>query len=370
MRNTLTSLIIILLLSACSSSAKSERGFGEAVETAVRATLVAQSGGTPASALSATETPHRADTPLPPALAKPKVSCPAGEVKGYLDELDSLLEAFDDTVTVAKSTSRIGLAPVIESMQSHKRSIRQLAGPECASYLTDLVMVAVETEIGAFLSFMAQESDTSVSRKLQAAQNARAAVDAQIEAFRKDPLDAYQTASLDAEKLVEGTQAVEPFVRPNDWADVMVASTSNLILSIPNTWTSETFGDDGEYLRLRNDDQTLTVTCGVLSSEDSTSANSDAVRLFALQTALETQDWDYYSERSAETGVYALNRGYVVQFSRRMFSSSDITDNQWAQIVTPDDKMVFLMSETTRDDFAKIDLLTLDQVFASIRTQE
>lgn len=351
----LLSLVLLAFLSACSQSPSSS-----AIQTAIAQTQEPQE----------TVTSLPAEIPTPVATPKPKVSCPQDEVKKYLDDLDALLEEFDDTVTIAESTSRIGLAPVIQTMQSQKRSIARLNAPDCAKYLTDMVVVAVETKIDAFLSFMSQASDTSISRKLKVADEARITVNGQIEAFRKDPLSAYETATIDAAKLVEGTLKPEPFVRPADWIDVDIPASGGLVLSIPQSWTSSTYGDESEYIRLQNGDQTLTVLGGYFSNEGLSSASSDAARLFALQTMLETEDSDFYSEHSAEVGVYALNKGYVVNFARRQFSFGEITDNQWAQIVTPDVVSVFLMAETTRDEFARIDLLEIDQVYSSIRKKE
>ena len=351
----LIGLVLLAVLSACSQSPSPS-----AIQTAIAQTQEPQGTATSAPV----------ETPAPVPTPKPKVSCPQDEVKKYLDDLDALLEEFDDTVTIAQSTSRIGLASVIQTMQSQKRSIARLDAPDCAKYLTDMVVVAVETKIDAFLSFMAQASDTSVSRKLNAADEARTTVNGQIEAFRKDPLLAYETATIDAAKLVEGTQKPEPFVRPADWIDVDIPSSGGLVLSIPKSWASSTYGDGNEYIRLQNGDQTLTVLGGYISDEGLSSASSDTARLFALQTMLETEDSDFYSEHSAEVGVYALNKGYVVNFARRRFSFGEITDNQWAQVVTPDGVSVFLMAETTRDDFAKIDLLEIDQIYSSIRKKE
>jgi hypothetical protein len=358
-RNSLVALVMVIFIifpAACSQSPSPS-----AIQTAIAETQTPRTAET-------TATPSEASTALP--TPKPKVSCPDSEVKTYLSELDSLLEEFDDTVTIAKSTSRIGLASVVADMQSNKREIRRLVAPECASYLTDLVMVAVQAQIDAFLSFMAQDGDTAVARKLQAAEKARTAVNEQIEAFRKEPLDAYETTALDARKLAERTQKVEPFVRPDDWTNVSIPTSPSLILSIPKTWTSETFGDNGEFLQLKNDDGTLKVNVLRLSSDESASTDSDAARLFALQTTLETQNWDFYSEQSAESGVYALNRGYVVRFSNRRLSFDDISDNLWAEIVTPEQEAVVLMTDTTRDSFAQIDLLTLNEVYSSIRREE
>jgi len=184
----LAAMLMFATTAACSSAPSTS-----AIQTAIAQTQ------TPA-AVKPILTPSTSPSPAP--TPKPKVSCPDSEVKTYLKELDLLLEEFDDTTKVAESTSRIGLAPVMANMQSQKRSIRRLVAPDCAKYLTDLVVVAVETHIDAFLSFMSQQSDTSVSRKITAAKKVRTTVDEQVETFRKNPIAAYESASLSAESLV------------------------------------------------------------------------------------------------------------------------------------------------------------------------
>lgn len=308
--------------------------------------------------------------PSPTPTEEPRVSCPENEVVAYLDELDLLLEEFDDTVTLASSTTRIGLAPVIQQMQAQRRSARRLERPECANYLQDLVIVAMESKVDAFISFLSKDSDTVVARKNNASDQVRAAVDAEIVKFRNDPLRAYEASEVTAASLAEDLDRQESFVLPNGWVNIEIPDSNGLILSLPGSWTFETTGDHGEDLDLANGDGTLKVAIRVLDDGVSSNFGSDRARLFSLQTTLETIGWDFYSERSAEIGLYALNRGYVVRFAGRYSQSSDIEDHLWAAIVTPNGLEVLSMASTERDDFAQIDLLTLEEVFGSIRSPE
>ena len=346
----------LLLLSGCSSSSRSENT-GQAV--------IEQDGSTSLAAVQTINTePVLIPTP------KPLVSCSDGEVSSYLDELTLLLEEFDDTAEIANSTSRMGLAPVIQDMQSQKRIARRLARPECANYLQDFVIVTMETKIDGFISFLSQESDTIVARKLAVSEEVRSIIDKEIIAFKNDPIAAYEASELTTESLVETANQTEPFALPSGWINISFPDSDELILSIPGDWTQSALGDEGQFLQLKNTDGTLTVIIDVFEDKVYTELDSDHVRLFSLQTSLETEDWDFYSERSAEVGLYALNRGYIVEFLRRYNQSSDIDDNIWAIIATPDENEVFAITSTERDEFAQIDMLTLQEIYASIRTAD
>jgi hypothetical protein len=307
-------------------------------------------------------------TPIEPsATPKPVVSCLDEDVVQYLDDLDLLLEEFDDTVTLAGSTSRMGLAPVIQNMQSQKREARHLDRPECANYLQDLVVVSMETEIDTFISFLSNDSDTVVARKMAESEKVRNIVDDEIAAFRNDAMAAYEASVVTAESLIKNTGTSEPFSLPDDWKDITFPDSNDLVLSIPQDWTQSTFGDEGQYLNLKNDDKTMTVVMDILEEKTITEVDSDRARLFSLQTILETEDWDFYLEHNSEVGLYALNKGYVVEFSRRVSSSGDIEDGIYAIIVTPDKQEVIVIVNTERNDFAQIDLLTLELIYGSIR---
>lgn len=344
---------IFLTLSACSSPPSEN-----ALQTTTAQTQIAPSQESTTSAAEPSPTP------------KPRVSCPDEEVISYLDKLDLLLEEFDDTVEIAGSTSRMGLAPVIQDMQSQKRDARRLDRPECANYLQDLVVVGIETKIDAFISFLSQASDTVVARKLTASDKVRDMINDEISAFKNDPLAAYEASQLSAKSLVENAEQVESFTLPDGWVNISLPGSDKLILSIPDDWTYNIVPGEDQFLRLNNNDETLTVMVEELEEGLYTEFDSDRARLFNLQTFLETADADFYSERSAEVGLYALNRGYVVEFLQRYTEASDIKDNVWAIIVTPDNQEVLVLASTSRDDFAQIDMLMLQEIYGSIRVTE
>ena len=116
-------------------------------------------------------------TPSPTPTPKPRISCPEKEVASYLDQLDLLLEEFDDTAEIAGSTPRMGLGPVIQDLQSLRRNARRLDRPECANYLQNVVVMAIKAEIDAFISFLSKDDDSVVSRKFTASKTVRAKVE-------------------------------------------------------------------------------------------------------------------------------------------------------------------------------------------------
>lgn len=296
-----------------------------------------------------------------------EISCNQEDVDLYIKNLKSLLEEFDDIVTVASSTSRIALSPEIREMQSLKRKIRNLDHPECANYLHDLVLLAVETQINAFISFLSQDSDTVVARKMSAANEARRIVDKELSAFQEDPLEAYRKAEITAESLIKELSEPEPFVLPEGWQNITFPNNEDLIVSIPSDWEWEHID---ELLKLTNNDKTLLIGMSNLDESLLSEFDSDQARLFLLQTSLETESWDFYSEQNAEVGVYGLNRGYVVRFSYRPYSSSDISEAIRAVIITPEDQEILVLATTERDEFAKIDLLLFEQILSSIRIKD
>jgi len=301
---------------------------------------------------------------------KPIVSCPEDEVDNYLEELKGLLEEWDDTVDLAGSTSRMGLPSLIQDMQNMKRDARRLDRPECADYLQDLVIVSMESEINAFITFLGQESDTIVSRKIKNAADIRAMVDEEIIRFGNDALAAYLASNTSAQDLALKLEAAEPFLLPDGWQDTKFSKNNELIVSIPKDWTQSTLGENDEFTMFQSDDKSLKVVAGVLSEPDISLLESDGARLFALQTQLETSDFAFYLEHSAEVGVYALNKGYIVKFSRRYDEGDPIEEGIWVIVVTPDRDEIFIIVSTERDEFAEIDEIILGNILSSIRKSD
>ena len=138
-----------------------------------------------------------------------------------------------------------------------------------------------------------------------------------------------------------------------------------MVISHPRDWDVVFFGEDDNFILLKNDDGTLSIYGGYL--EKSTDYTSDSGQLFAIQTYLETEDYDYYNERSANVEVFSQNKVYMVEYSEMWDSGDDITSGISAYIFPPVGGYFIILCSTTRDEFTQIDRLQLQEVFGSIR---
>jgi hypothetical protein len=310
-------------------------------------------------------TPSPVATLTPSATPKPLVNCPQDNVDSYIDEVKLIKEEWDDTYTRASSTSRIALSSVIGELQDIRREMERVDRPECANYINDLYIIAMNSDIDSFISFLSKDSDSVVQRKMAGSQKAWDIVNAEYDKFIESPIDAYKAFNLTAEEVESSLIEPEPFVLPEDWNDKDFPN-SNLIISFPSDWSSQTYGDNNQFLKILNSDKSLTILSGLIDDCFS-GIESDSGRLFSLQTYLETSDYDYYNERTANTEVYSLNKAYVIEYSVRENPSDDIEDQILANVVTPDDKCVVFMISTSRDEFPQIDQLTIQEIYGSIR---
>jgi len=329
------SLIGLLVLSSCTSG----------------------SGEIPAEA---TNTPEPTNTP------KPKVACPQADVESYVDELELVLEEWEDTTTRAGSTSRIALSPVIGELQDVRRNTRRIDRPECADYLNDLIIVAMERDIDSFISFLSQDSDSVVVRKMEGAEKAWGIAHDELDKFKEAPLEAYRSFNVTIEELEASLDELVGFERPDGWVDRDIPY-SDLVFSIPSDWGVSTYGDKDQFVKTSNPDKSLTFLMGAFEEGGFGDLESDSGRLFSLQTILETSDYDYYLERSANVELHSKNKAYVVEFSVRDRPSDDIEDRIWSVVLTPTEKEVIVMAQTTRDEFAQIDIGMYKTVLGSIR---
>jgi len=76
-----------------------------------------------------------------------------------------LLEEWDDAVSVASQTPRIGLPNVIPNLQEIKRRASQLEAEGCFAEAHPFLIEHMEYTIKGFLAFMGQESDSLVQEK-------------------------------------------------------------------------------------------------------------------------------------------------------------------------------------------------------------
>jgi hypothetical protein len=127
----------------------------------VLASVLVGCGGTPAPTARPTVPP----TPTP--------GCDSVAAAAFDDELDLLLGEWDDTATLAGSTGRIALSPVVQQMQDIRRRVQALDAP--CKEAEDVRAVAgtyMEFVTSAYLSFMSQEPDAEVKARFGQADDA------------------------------------------------------------------------------------------------------------------------------------------------------------------------------------------------------
>jgi hypothetical protein len=71
-------------------------------------------------------TPGPIATPAP--TVTPTPGCDPARTTTFLDDLEALLEEWDDTNALARSTARISLSPVIRDLQDIKRRVGEFDG--------------------------------------------------------------------------------------------------------------------------------------------------------------------------------------------------------------------------------------------------
>lgn len=100
-------------------------------------------------------------TPIQQALATP-TSTPAPcavQAAAYLNQTNDLFNRFDEKNTLASSTSRGSLAPIVDELQNIKLDVEALEHPPCALDLHRYLVSFMEFNINAYLSFMRDEPE-------------------------------------------------------------------------------------------------------------------------------------------------------------------------------------------------------------------
>jgi hypothetical protein len=97
----------------------------------------------------------------------------------YRSEVTDLIEEWDDAESVAGSTSRIALSPAVSELQRVRREVDNLEFPDCAEYAQYHLVTYMDTVIEAYLLFMADAPDSSVSDKFEEANS-------QLDQFSQD----------------------------------------------------------------------------------------------------------------------------------------------------------------------------------------
>jgi hypothetical protein len=108
------------------------------------------------------------ETPIPLVLDD---LCPPDQREQFLEQSDRLLIEFVDAYELASSTSRIALSPVVGKMQELYRQIEELDATACGELAQSQMLAGARAAIDAFLAFMQQKPDRTVSEFLLTAES-------------------------------------------------------------------------------------------------------------------------------------------------------------------------------------------------------
>ncbi len=101
------------------------------------------------------------------------VSCSFGtscNEEDYNAVVEPLLQEWDDSISIANQTPRMGLPNVIPDLQDIKRRTAALEIPECFEEAHSFLILYMEYTIDGFLAFMGQEDDEVVNQKFNLAE--------------------------------------------------------------------------------------------------------------------------------------------------------------------------------------------------------
>jgi zinc-ribbon domain len=118
-------------------------------------TVVFINGG--GSGLAVKILPTPTVTPVPTEL-----SCSIQSAE-YVTNVRKILSEWNDANDIASSTARISLGPAVSKLQDIRREANSLTYPKCANLAQFYLISHMDKVIQGFLSFMAQESDTTTS---------------------------------------------------------------------------------------------------------------------------------------------------------------------------------------------------------------
>lgn len=116
----------------------------------------------------------------------PNARC-ARQARAWRSELYPSLVEWTDIVTLADSTSRMSLSPLIRDMQITRRQILALETPSCAAVAVAHLDMSMEATIQAFTAFMAQKADSTVDVQAKRATEQMEAFERQLAALQRVP---------------------------------------------------------------------------------------------------------------------------------------------------------------------------------------
>lgn len=89
--------------------------------------------------------------------------CTAEDVQAFLDELEPILDRWDDRAKLTGVTDRTNLVPIVSDLQDLKHAVQELGAPRCAEEAQYKAVAYMDQYIDSHLARMALAGGPTVS---------------------------------------------------------------------------------------------------------------------------------------------------------------------------------------------------------------
>lgn len=99
-------------------------------------------------------------------LTKDTFICSKGQIEEVSKKIDVIINNWDDTNSLAASSSRIALTTPVSKLQDIQKEIRGLSSPRCAKLVIESLLEMTDATVQSYLLFMQNKSDSVVEEQI------------------------------------------------------------------------------------------------------------------------------------------------------------------------------------------------------------
>ena len=135
-----------------------------------------------------------------------EVSCPQEQVDAYVDDMDSLIQEFEDNLQLMYSANIFTLSDIIGNLQEIRRNAADLQYPECALYTHDISVTSMQRVIDIILAYLNSGGELGDIRKTSEVGFMWKTANEEYENFKSSPVESYDYFSPLQELIQESPE--------------------------------------------------------------------------------------------------------------------------------------------------------------------
>lgn len=290
-----------------------------------------------------------------------KVSCPEEEVEQYIDEIDLLLEEWEDNMKILGQANIFEISLYIPGLQEIKRNVSRIEHPECSEYVNNILVTSLDEVINTSLLFANLEDFEEVYADMnsQSALFLYRAARKEYEKFKKTPVESYKSVDKYSNATPDDLNLNEEFVLPDGWHNHKIEDLDLVISSRDNFFKVA----DGYKFAGNGFSGQVTKKWNVEFNE-----TKFLLLEYALSEILNSWSPDInYSIESNQVIVQNKNIVYLFEFSTEGDSDFEYLRNVIAYVETPENQ-AFISVFTNITEEYEVFYETAEIIFGSMRS--